>query len=239
MTCQTITRKMAALGLMGALLLSGCADSAPQKADQAMITLTEVPADEGIPDVTKAYEKASVFPYFTAEGGETSEGMDAINEQIDDLRDKYEDAKKEEDTQMIAQTTVREVGRYEIAVVYTLQIHTSLIGNVKSEKNIATFAYDNGTGEEYTCTQALESTGIKGSELSRKMETLYRAKHPEDTSQIRATEMQGYEIDADGVVHSILMKLEMENEEGIEEEVFFRYDVESDSLESVVFPIEI
>lgn len=99
------------------------------------------------------------------------------------------------------------------------------------EYNLMTLGADEKNGTPITSKEALEMTGMSGVDLSLHVGKLEQ--ESDIRGELKSTEMQGFQIDENGNIKEIYMKLVLEVTEGeevIEEEHFFSFVPEEDVL---------
>lgn len=208
--------------LISSLLFTGCSKN-PSR-DVSIVLET--------PDGSDPSSSDAVFPRFVSQNEDFQKKLDKLNKEVDNVRSDY-DRRTAKGKKFFAKTYVGSSETVPQCTMCWYEEH-SLLGD---DFNLMTLAYNKNTDEIMTSKDALNTLQIDSITLSTNVARLFR-----DMALpgfLVETEMQGFETDDSGTVTATLMKLTIEKpdpdnpDEEIEEEHFFYYDVEKETLSSI------
>jgi hypothetical protein len=159
------------------------------------------------------------LPQFVTESGESTKALEDLNEELDTIRDKYEEIRKQNDgTWMEIRSFVAQNDRY-------LQVTTAwnTYPTYGTQGDLMTLAYDRQTDTAIRCEDALVMTGLTGDQLSQDVNQAYVRSGM--AGEVQYTGMEGFVLEEDGTVSEIYMKLRIKEEQAdVPYEAFFSYD---------------
>lgn len=159
------------------------------------------------------------LPQFVTESGESTKALEDLNEELNTIRDRYEEIRKQDDgTWMEIRSFVTQNDRY-------LQVTTAwnTYPTYGTQGDLMTLAYDKQTDTAIRCGDALVMTGLTGDQLSQDVNRAYVSSGM--AGEVQYTGMEGFVLEEDGTVSEIYMKLRIKEEQAdVPYEAFFSYD---------------
>lgn len=159
------------------------------------------------------------IPQFVTESGESTKAMEELNAETEPLQELYAKVKEEDDG-----VSFVEIRSYIMPTTRFLQVTTTYCEypTYGTWGDLMTLAYDTKTDTGITVRDALEMSGYTGDQLSTDVHSAFVKAGLE--GDISSTDMQGFELDDEGNVTAIYMKLGVQTEDSDSEyEAFYRF----------------
>ena len=201
--------------LTAAVSMTACAEQKHYKSTVEIITID-----------TKDGEDVRIPKFSTNHESEMKELM-SLNDQVRDLENQYLALRSDPDSSMMLWTQV--IGSSSDYLQATVSWYLEKSG--VRDYNIVSLVYDKNNNRVFNNNDALQNEGLTGVELSTSVGKKFLSIHslPED-EYIKSTEMQGFALNEEGDTALIYMKVILKKANREEEQFFYVYHVDSQSL---------